>query len=151
MFVIYFVMWLFIFVICSACHLFEFVNYVTNFFHLSLLVTFVSKTKKHKHKLSQDNQYPTFCTSISLSGLSLFWTGARQRGFTLQDVVRYLAEAPARQASLQHRKAALTVGHDADFVIWNPNETFKVRGERNGGVQEKIATLVKEFFWEVFK
>lgn len=59
-------------------------------------------------------------------GLSLFWTGARRRGFTLQDVVRYMAEAPARQASLHHRKAALKVGCDADFVIWNPNETFKV-------------------------
>lgn len=59
-------------------------------------------------------------------GLSLFWTGARRRGFTLQDVVRYMAEAPARQASLQHRKGALKVGHDADFVIWNPDESFKV-------------------------
>lgn len=59
-------------------------------------------------------------------GLSLFWTEGSDRGFTLQDVVKYLCIGPALQASLLHRKAALKVGYDADFVIWNPNETFKI-------------------------
>ncbi|XP_042243007.1 allantoinase-like [Homarus americanus] len=59
-------------------------------------------------------------------GLSLFWTEASARGFTLQDVVKNLCVGPASQASLHHCKAALKVGHDADFVIWNPTESFTV-------------------------
>ncbi|XP_053633609.1 allantoinase [Cherax quadricarinatus] len=59
-------------------------------------------------------------------GLSVFWTGAQARGFTLQDVVKCMSLAPATQASLQQRKGALRVGLDADFVIWDPTETFTI-------------------------
>ena len=82
-----------------------------------------------RRKVISEGGYIILQHYVALAGLSLFWTGARRRGFTLQDVVRYMVEAPAKQASLHHRKAALKVGCDADFVIWNPNETFKVRQE----------------------
>ncbi|CAL4094600.1 unnamed protein product, partial [Meganyctiphanes norvegica] len=59
-------------------------------------------------------------------GLSLFWSGASKRGYSMQDAVRLLCEAPASQASLSHRKASLRPGMDADFVIWNPQESFTV-------------------------
>ncbi|KAK7069152.1 hypothetical protein SK128_007993 [Halocaridina rubra] len=59
-------------------------------------------------------------------GLSLFWTAASKRGFTLQDVVKLLCVGPASQASLQQSKAALDIGYDADFVIWDTEESFTV-------------------------
>ncbi|XP_063610485.1 allantoinase-like [Penaeus indicus] len=59
-------------------------------------------------------------------GLSVFWTEASRRGFTLQDVVKLLSVGPASQASLSDKKGALKEGYDADFVIWDPSETFTV-------------------------
>ncbi|EDO49158.1 predicted protein [Nematostella vectensis] len=60
-------------------------------------------------------------------GLSLFWSGARCRGLGLHDVVRVLCEQPSKLCSLQHRKGMISVGKDADFVIWDPNEEFMVK------------------------
>ncbi|XP_066955601.1 allantoinase isoform X1 [Macrobrachium rosenbergii] len=59
-------------------------------------------------------------------GLSLFWSKGSKRGFTLQDVVKLMCVGPASEASLQQRKASLEVGHDADFVVWNPDESFTI-------------------------
>lgn len=59
-------------------------------------------------------------------GLSLFWTGAKQRGFTLHDVVRVLCEQPSKLCHLDSKKGQIAVGMDADFVIWDPDAEFKV-------------------------
>ncbi|KAL3861463.1 hypothetical protein ACJMK2_007497 [Sinanodonta woodiana] len=59
-------------------------------------------------------------------GLSLFWTNAEDRGFTLADTVRLLCENTAKLANLEHRKGALKIGHDADLVIWDPDASYKV-------------------------
>ncbi|MFD4671672.1 allantoinase AllB [Lentzea sp. NPDC058450] len=58
-------------------------------------------------------------------GLPAVWTGARERGFHLTDVVRWMATHPARQVGLES-KGAIEVGKDADFVIFAPDETFVV-------------------------
>lgn len=54
-------------------------------------------------------------------GLSAVWTGARQRGFTLVDVVRWMAEGPARQAGLA-TKGRIRAGAAADFAVFAPDE-----------------------------
>lgn len=59
-------------------------------------------------------------------GLSLLWTEARNRDFTVQDIVRVLCSGPAKLSGFEHRKGSLQVGMDADFVVWNPNETIEV-------------------------
>ena len=64
-------------------------------------------------------------SSIQL-GLSLFWTSARKRGFSISDVNRFLTLEPAKLAGLENSKGKIEVGYDADFVVWDPNECFRV-------------------------
>jgi allantoinase len=65
-------------------------------------------------------------------GLSIIWSEARQRGYELTDVTRWMAAAPARLVGLdradggQPPKGAIAVGHSADLVVFAPEETFLV-------------------------
>ncbi|MDT3726850.1 allantoinase AllB [Streptomyces sp. DSM 41972] len=65
-----------------------------------------------------------------ISGLQLslpaVWTEARRRGRTLEDVVRWTATHTARLAGLEAHKGAIAPGHDADFAVLAPDETFTV-------------------------
>jgi allantoinase len=63
-------------------------------------------------------------SSLQLS-LPLVWTQARQRGFTLADVARWMAERPARLAGLAG-KGRIAPGYDADFCLFAPGESFAV-------------------------
>ncbi|HEU4514425.1 MAG TPA: allantoinase AllB [Nocardioidaceae bacterium] len=58
-------------------------------------------------------------------GLPVVWTAARERGFGLADVARWMASGPADRAGLR-RKGRITVGNDADFCVLAPEETFVV-------------------------
>ncbi|QWF82917.1 allantoinase AllB [Amycolatopsis sp. CA-230715] len=58
-------------------------------------------------------------------GLPAVWTQARQRGYALTDVVRWMAEAPADQVGLRH-KGRIEAGRDADFCVFAPDEAFVV-------------------------
>ncbi|MGW8377054.1 allantoinase AllB [Streptomyces sp. ODS28] len=59
-------------------------------------------------------------------GLPAIWTAARERGHSLEDVVRWMSAEPARQVGLQGRKGAIAPGLDADFAVLAPEETFTV-------------------------
>ena len=67
--------------------------------------------------------------SLSMA-LPLMWTEARQRGFTLNDLTRWTAEAPARLAGCSARKGRIAEGFDADFVIFEPETEFVVTEDR---------------------
>lgn len=58
--------------------------------------------------------------------LPVVWTEMKGRGFTLQHLVRWLCQAPARMAGLEGKKGTVQCGADADLVVWNPEETFAV-------------------------
>ena len=54
-------------------------------------------------------------------GLRAVWTQARQRGLPLTDVVRWMAEAPARIAGLADR-GRIEPGLRADFCVFAPDD-----------------------------
>jgi len=58
--------------------------------------------------------------------LPVVWTHARRRGHSFEQLAGWLSSAPARLAGLDKRKGAIRAGCDADFVVWKPEETFRV-------------------------
>jgi len=63
-------------------------------------------------------------SSVQLS-LSIIWTGARRRRYSLATVAAWMSEGPARLAGLR-RKGKIAPGFDADFCVLAPDESFVV-------------------------
>ena len=63
-------------------------------------------------------------SSVQL-GLPAVWTAAAKRGFSLADVVGWMAASPARLAGLGG-KGAIEQGRDADLVAFAPDDRFVV-------------------------
>ena len=59
-------------------------------------------------------------------GLSITWTGARQRGMGIEQVAELMCAGPARLAGLAARKGRIAPGYAADLTIWDPESTFTV-------------------------
>jgi allantoinase len=53
--------------------------------------------------------------------LSLVWTEAKKRGFSLEKLSQILSANPANLAGLAHRKGRISLGLDADFIFFDPN------------------------------
>lgn len=53
-------------------------------------------------------------------GLSIIWTEALARGYSLQSLVQWMCEGPAKLTGLNNQKGAIAPGYDADFVVWDP-------------------------------
>jgi allantoinase len=62
-------------------------------------------------------------------GLPAIWTEARLRGYTLVDVVRWMAQRPAEIARLT-RKGQIERGYHADLVTFAPDAAFVVDPRR---------------------
>ncbi|MFG3660823.1 allantoinase AllB [Streptomyces sp. NPDC047706] len=73
------------------------------------------------------NDFATAWGGISGLQLSLpaVWTAARERGHTLEDVVRWMSTRTAELVGLTH-KGAIEAGRDADFAVLAPDRTFTV-------------------------
>ena len=61
--------------------------------------------------------------------LPVVWTEASHRGYSLEDLARWLCSAPAKLVGLEGRKGLIAIGYDADLVIWNPAKQFSVEGD----------------------
>lgn len=98
---------------------------------IDLVVTDHSPCPPALKRLDEGNFRTAWGGISSLSvALPVMWTEARERGFTLQDLARWMAEAPARLAGCQMHKGRIASGFDADFVILDPDEEFVVTEER---------------------
>ncbi len=67
--------------------------------------------------------------SISLA-LSIIHTECCDRGFTLDDIVRWMSSAPATLAGINHRVGALEAGRDANFIVFDTNAEFTVTPDK---------------------
>jgi allantoinase len=91
-------------------------------------------------------------SSLSMA-LPIMWTEASQRGFTLSDIVRWMAEGPAELAGFGSRKGRIAAGYDADIVVFDPKAKFTVTEERlhyrhalSPYLGEKLRGVVKATF-----
>jgi allantoinase len=62
--------------------------------------------------------------SLQIS-LSAVWSEAKRRGYSLNDVVRWMAENPARQVGL-NTKGHIALGYAADLAVFAPDDAFIV-------------------------
>ena len=58
--------------------------------------------------------------------LPAIWTEASKRGFSLEDLTRWLCSSPAEFLGMADRKGKIAVGYDADFVVWDPQQTAEI-------------------------
>jgi allantoinase len=67
--------------------------------------------------------------SLSLA-LSVIHTECIRRGYTLDDIVRWMSSAPAALAGISHRAGALAAGRDANFTVFDTEAEFPVTTDR---------------------
>jgi allantoinase len=58
--------------------------------------------------------------------LPVVWTEASSRGYAVPQLSKWLCSGPGRLAGLEKKKGAITVGYDADLVVWNLDSSFLV-------------------------
>src|ERR1700687_4461023 len=68
-------------------------------------------------------------SSLSLA-LPVMWTEASGRGFTLSDIMRWMAEGPARLAGCELHKGQIARDFDADFVVFEAEAEFLAAEDR---------------------
>ena len=82
--------------------------------------------------------------------LSVMWTAASARGYTLDQVVRWMCQMPAQLAGLA-RKGKIDVGYDADLVVFDPDSELTVqpdarRGQRTPYDGRRLRGVVKRTY-----
>ncbi len=87
---------------------------------IDLVATDHSPCPPEMKRLAEGNFRSAWGGIASLSiALPIMHTEAMQRGFSLTDIARWMAEAPAILAGCHTRKGRLTAGYDADFVVFD--------------------------------
>ena len=98
---------------------------------IDMVVTDHSPCPPALKRLAESNFRTAWGGIASLSvALPLMWTEASRRGFTVLDLARWMASAPARLAGCDTRKGRIAAGYDADFVVFDPDREFTVTEDR---------------------
>ena len=64
--------------------------------------------------------------SLSVA-VPVVWTEMRQRGFAVETLARWMSAEPSRLAGMEGRKGAIAAGCDADFVVFDPEASFRLQ------------------------
>jgi allantoinase len=98
---------------------------------INLVATDHSPCPPEMKRLAEGNFRTAWGGIASLSiALPLMHTEATKRGFSLTDLARWMAQAPAKLAGCHSRKGRLAPGYDADFVVFDPEREFIVTEDR---------------------
>jgi allantoinase len=62
--------------------------------------------------------------------LSVIHAECCSRGFTLDDIARWMSSAPAALAGIGHRVGALAAGRDANFIVFDTEAEFAVTADK---------------------
>lgn len=88
---------------------------------IDLVATDHSPCPPEMKRIAQRNFRTAWGGIASLSlALPVMWTEASGRGFTLADIARWMAKAPARLAGCEARKGSIAKDCDADFFVFEP-------------------------------
>jgi allantoinase len=121
---------------------------------IDFVVTDHSPCPPEMKKLAEGDFRSAWGGIASLSmALPVVYTEAIERGFTLSDIARWMAEGPAILADFQTRKGRIAAGYDADFVVFDPEGEFVVSADRlhyrhavSPYLGEKLRGVVKATF-----
>ena len=92
---------------------------------IDLVATDHSPCPPEMKRLSERNFRTAWGGIASLSlALPVMWTEAIDRGFTLADIARWMAERLARLAGCESRKGRIAKDYNADFVVFEPEAEF---------------------------
>jgi allantoinase len=98
---------------------------------IDMVVTDHSPCPPAMKRLDEGNFRTAWGGVASLSvALPLMWTEASRRGFTLLDLMNWMAESPARLAGCDAHKGRIAAGYDADFVIFDADREFVLTEDR---------------------
>jgi allantoinase len=98
---------------------------------IGLVVTDHSPCPPEMKRLAEGNFRTAWGGIASLSvALPVMYTEACGRKFALTDIVRWMAEGPAKLAGCDTRKGRVAAGFDADFVVFDTESEFTVTKER---------------------
>ncbi len=62
-------------------------------------------------------------------GLSIIWSEAAERGYSLAQVIDWMATRPAIFAGLGERKGKIAPGFDADLIVFDPDDSYTITTE----------------------
>ena len=98
---------------------------------IDMVVTDHSPCPPAMKKIAEGNFRTAWGGIASLPvALPLVWTDASRRGFTLLDLAKWMAGGPARLAGCGTHKGSIAPGHDADFVVFDPDGEFVVAKDK---------------------
>lgn len=98
---------------------------------IDLVATDHSPCPPEMKRLTEANFKTAWGGIASLSmALPILYTEARERGFSLGDIARWMAETPAKLAGSEERKGRIAPGFDADLVIFDSEAEFTVVEKR---------------------
>jgi allantoinase len=75
--------------------------------------------------------------------LPVMWTAARKHGFSLREVSALMSTHVASFIGFEHSKGLIKKGFDADVVVWDPGQQFKVE-ESNTHFRHKQSPYMGE-------